>query len=99
MRNDLISRNKLHKSLQREEIKVVDGLQYLRADVALAKISMPPSVDAVEVVRCGECKHAREVPPGKYVACIMWNRAFPCDGFCHMGVRMDVKEADHGKET
>ena len=57
MRTDLISRSKLHTSLNREEIKVVDGLQYLRADVVLAKISMAPSVDAVEVVRCRKCKH------------------------------------------
>ena len=94
MRTDLISRSKLHASLNREEIKVVVGLQYLRADVVLAKISMAPSVDAVEVVRCKDCKHSREVPPGKYVACIMWNRAFPCDGFCHMGVKMDAKDTN-----
>lgn len=47
-----------------------------------------PTIDAVQVVRCRECKHAREFRDG-LVACLAWSRAFRCDGFCYMGAKMD----------
>lgn len=47
MQNDLISRSKLHKSIQREEPIIIDGLAYVRYDAMLAKISMAPGAGAV----------------------------------------------------
>lgn len=47
MQSDLISRSKLHKSIQREEPIIIDGLAYVRYDAMLAKISMAPGAGAV----------------------------------------------------
>lgn len=49
MQNDLISRSRLHKALQREESIIVKGLPYVRTDAVLAKVSMAPSVDAIHI--------------------------------------------------
>ncbi len=50
-----------------------------------------PTIDAVKVVRCRECKHSRPLTKG-LVACLRWNRAFICDGFCHDGAKIDAKD-------
>lgn len=50
MQNDLISRSRLHKALQREESIIVKGLPYVRTDAVLAKVSMAPSVAVAKVV-------------------------------------------------
>lgn len=47
MQNDLISRSKLHKSIQREEPIIIHGLAYVRYDAMLEKISMAPGAGAV----------------------------------------------------
>ena len=53
-----------------------------------------PTVDAVEVVRCRECKHAW-IHPGGYVYCNMDGRSaherifFNLDSFCSYGERKD----------
>lgn len=96
-KTDLISRSKLHTSLSREDIKVVEGLQYIRADAVLAKISMAPSVDAVEVVRCKTCQYARKDPEGKFVTCIMWDRFMHTEGFCYEG-RREVATDNHVRQ-
>lgn len=51
------------------------------------------TIDAVPVVRCRECKHSRPLTNG-LVACLRWNRAFICDGFCHDGAKIDAKDMD-----
>ena len=56
-------------------------------------VAAAPTIDAVEVVRCRECKHSRPLTKG-LVACLRWNRAFICDGFCHDGAKMDAKDMD-----
>ena len=53
------------------------------------------TIDAVEVVRCRECKHSRPLTKG-LVACLRWNRAFICDGFCHDGAKMDANDNNVG---
>lgn len=58
----------------------------------LARVKTMPDIDAVPVVRCRECKHARPLAQDGYVACILWSRGSNLDGFCHMGARMDEKE-------
>ena len=57
MQNDVISRSKLAASINREDVIIVGGKRYIRADALTEKISMAPTIDAVEVVRCRECKH------------------------------------------
>lgn len=46
MQSDLISRSKLHKSIQREEPVIIDGWAYIRRSAVLEKISMAPGVEA-----------------------------------------------------
>lgn len=76
---DMISRKALQNSIRREPEIIVSGLRYIRADAVRAKISVAPSVDAVPVVRCGEC-----------VCCSLWNDQLICsrisdvmDGYYH----------------
>ena len=55
----------------------------------LEETDVVPTIDAVPVVRCRECKYARPLVQEEYVDCIMWRMGFQVDGFCHMGAKMD----------
>ena len=45
-----------------------------------------PAVDAVEVVRCKDCKKGHpELAPNGGVWCAKWNHIFCDDGFCSYG--------------
>lgn len=44
-----------------------------------------PTVDAVPVVRCRECKEY-VYPAG---VCKHWIKPVPCDGYCNWGAKMD----------
>lgn len=57
MQSDLISRSKLRKSIQREEVVLVGDKTYIRLNAVMAKIDVAPGVDAVEVVRCRDCRY------------------------------------------
>jgi hypothetical protein len=57
----------------------------------LAKI---PPVDAVEVVRCNDCKHFVQGEPYDPCECMKWMVKFGVayttpDGYCHKGERKD----------
>lgn len=43
-----------------------------------------PAVDAVEVVRCKNCRHADTIEHTLY--CFQWERNTDEDGYCHEGV-------------
>ena len=49
-----------------------------------------PTIDAVPVVRCRECKYSdpHTTPDGK-LYCVAMDEYFPSDGFCHEGEKMD----------
>lgn len=88
MEKDLVSRNRLVRSFQREDAVTIDGHGYFRADAVLEKLRMAPAVDAVPVVRCGECD--------------AWNNGL-CrllcadtleDGYCHWACRTADGGAD-----
>ena len=58
-------------------------------------IDVQPTVDAVEVVRCKDCKHREVQVDGvfRYEMCGIRNEIINLDGFCHMGKRReDAKE-------
>lgn len=58
-----------------------------------ALINMQPTIDAVPVVRCRECKHWSEHPEGYLGVCSFISRNFVMEnGYCAWGER---KEADH----
>ena len=102
----LIDANALKEKLQADHdfyINAWGGFKNLPANdkarvdeltASIAAVVNAPTIDAVEVVRCRECKHARDLPNKSFIACIMWGRAFHSDGFCYMGARMDSKDMD-----
>ena len=78
---DLISRQAAIEKLR-------TNIAYIRAfgcSRAITLIDELPSADAVEVVRCKDCKYRDEM--GR---CEMWEcYQMPDMGFCHEGVRKD----------
>lgn len=48
-------------------------------------IDEAPTIDAVPVVRCKDCKEYI-YPAG---VCKYWNRPVSCDGYCYHGAKMD----------
>ena len=54
-----------------------------------------PTIDAVQVVRCRECKYAEKtVWSSGEMYCRVWKMNPRPDGFCHLGVKMDAKDMD-----
>ena len=55
----------------------------------LAEIDAAPTVDAVPVVRCRECKHM--IPQSHTRYCTVWNavNGMGDDGFCNYGERKE----------
>ena len=53
------------------------------------QISEAPTIDAVEVVRCRECKHM--IPQSHTRYCTVWNavNGMGDDGFCNYGERKE----------
>lgn len=101
MQSDLIGRSKLKSAISREDGVIIGGYRYIRASAVMEKINASPGVDAVEVVRCGECAH-RENPDicpmismcgeldwsnGK-ASYTVANRALKSD-FCSKGTKME----------
>ena len=58
-------------------------------DDAMCLIDDAPSVDAVEVVRCRDCKHM--IPQSHTRYCTVWHgiNGMGDDGFCNYGERKD----------
>ena len=52
-----------------------------------------PTVDAVPVVRCKDCKHGRKSQHqdgnNPYWVCLNWDSGTDEDGYCHHGERED----------
>lgn len=58
---------------------------------ALHCVETATAVDAVEVVRCNECKRGEPslIRNGE-ILCAWWRCHTHCNGFCHMGVKKDA---------
>ena len=53
-------------------------------------IDSEPTIDAVSVVRCGECKHMYDGIKGDgYLICHKFNHFIKADDFCSYGERSD----------
>lgn len=92
MKDDLISRS----SLLEKRCRIVgyldqSGYETKVVAIPVDVIERAPAVDAVEVVRCVECRRATRGGDG-YVWC--WSRTMPLDGFCSYGERKEG--ADNG---
>ena len=89
VKGDLISRSALIAELSKGTIILDDyylvgimaGVKY-----AMGKAENAPSVDAVEVVRCKDCKHCTEIGLPR---CRRTRRNILDDDFCSYGERRD----------
>lgn len=86
----LIDANALMKSFD-----IAKMVEYDETGCGVTKIAIPvqtikdaPTIDAVEVVRCRECKYSVNIFKGYFLGCDMWKQSTPEDGFCHMGEKM-----------
>lgn len=76
------------------------GFRHLnRSVVLLTDVYKAPTIDAVPVVRCRECKHwKRYKPNSEYGDCNQWrqsndeNAETSADDFCSYGATMDKEE-------
>lgn len=89
MNNDLISRSAQHKHLLGPCVAKYPSSFTMGLLAAAQELDAAPAVDAVEVVRCGECKHTETdgcEDPAIY--CKKWDRwEMPPDFFCSYGER------------
>lgn len=83
MADDLISRSALLK----KQTYMFDEALGTSPCVLAEDIKAAPTVDAVEVARCKECKHIENRPYGRY--CTVWHghNGMGDDGFCNYGER------------
>lgn len=80
----LINADKFILALMGASISSVDE------DTILDLVDSIPTVDAVPVVRCEDCKHSRETADGRGLFCSVWGRGWHWvqpDGFCSYGER------------
>ena len=59
-------------------------------NTVLDLIDKSPTIDAVEVVRCKDCKRGKPVTICDYTACEYLETVMPNSGFCSYGERKDV---------
>ena len=93
--DDLISRSALIKSLEPYGLSngSVLGAHSGKVDIALQIIENAPTVDAVEVVRCKNCKHygwEQELRHGRTQRFCRLHKGLVCvtkDSFCSYGER------------
>ena len=102
----LIDADRLNKPIYAEEDNITgSGMSYDEIcgyndgiDIAWNKIDGAPTIDAVPVVRCKDCKHAWVHPCG-YVYCHRDGRnayemTFNLDSFCSYGERKEGADND-----
>lgn len=75
------------------EIVTCEGSYKNALGLLIYKISNAPTIDAVQVVRCKDCRYMTEhydtdgnVP---YWTCSEWDSGTDYDGFCHYGERKE----------
>ena len=88
----LIDAVALKKTLEEAGLGEHSLIESVLAAGVYAVIENAPTVDAVPVVRCRECKHHRDQLDDRFVLCRRWRKIVEVDGFCHKGAKMDTKE-------
>ena len=103
MENDLIRRSDVIDAIRGEREYLIARKQ-LNAEHILAHhfdaiMDDIPAVDAVEVVRCRECKHSIagvvSDDEKRMVRCTVFHDWIDRDGYCHMGAKMDGGQYDN----
>ena len=64
---------------------------------ACKQIKNMPTVDAVEVVRCKDCKHMKIIEGTSVLYCFVWLNAngFGDHGYCNYGERKEGADSAH----
>ena len=95
MENDLISRSALLKRQRRYTEFDEAGFSMTVNAVEVEEIQKAPAVDAVPVVRCGECARRvyKEINDCEIGGCELFGVALPCNFYCAEGER----RAEDGK--
>lgn len=84
MADDLISRSALKQRIIKGYRKEFFG------SVLWNILDDMPTIDAVPVVRCRECRrHLPSTESDGFLYCCFWSARTLPSGFCHMGAKMD----------
>lgn len=101
MNNDLISRSELLEDIDKERKRLVErnlfGAEHLLVHPVRRLIENAPAVDAVEVVRCKDCKHwgiGYGVETEHIKACCFANYMVGKNGYCVYGERKMDSEVE-----
>jgi hypothetical protein len=84
--NELLDEMHSADERQKTDVWLTSEIEYLLAE--------QPTVDAVEVVRCKDCKHFVKCEPYDPCECMKWKVKFGVayttpDGYCHKAERKD----------
>ena len=89
MQNDvhLIDAN----ALPMYKVKIVHSFGIVEGSVVfLDDIKKAPTIDAVPVVRCRECRNSQKLKRcADQVYCTVWKNNPRTDGYCYLGAKMD----------
>lgn len=81
----LIDANALMKNIGK--IPQLRGITYGRMKKAVEET---PTIDAVPVVRCKECRNSQKLKTcADQVYCMVWKSNPRTDGYCYLGAKMD----------
>lgn len=81
----LIDANALIKNIGK--IPQLRGITYGRMKKAVEET---PTIDAVPVVRCKECRNSQKLKTcADQVYCMVWKSNPRTDGYCYLGAKMD----------
>ena len=86
----LIDANALMKNIGK--IPQLRGITYGRMKKAVEET---PTIDAVPVVRCKECRNSQKLKTcADQVYCMVWKSNPRTDGYCYLGAKMDGGATD-----
>ena len=80
----LIDADALREKAQWMEMPDRQGINFDVRAVSVSSIDLAPTIDAVPVVRCKDCKHWED---GWLGYCTKCHTAIPYDGYCSYGER------------
>lgn len=95
MQNDLISRSALKSYIDCGHLRPPTEKCFSELDV-VRMLDKQPTIDAVPVVRCRECKESEplSVLDTDFLYCGVWDTAVHCNGYCYHGTKMDGGAAE-----
>ena len=73
------------------KVKIVHAFGIVEGSVVFPDdIKKAPTIDAVPVVRCRECRNSQKLMRcADQVYCMVWKNNPRADGYCYLGAKMD----------